>query len=797
MIHELPAEKLRRKCSPESLGISDSSQIQTVKSIIGQERAVKALLFGLGIKDKGFNIYVSGRPGTGRTTAIERFLEEAAAKQPTPFDWCYVNNFRDSYHPHVMKLSAGYAVKLKQDMEKLVAQITRDILNSFESDNYADQRQEVLKGIEQQKDQMLQNLNEQARQHNFAIQATPSGLLTVPTRNGKPLTEAEFMALKPEEREQIANTQTEFTETIESVLRQVKGLDKNASEVLQNLDREVVLFTTKHLLADIREKYQQFPDVQAFLDLVQADILEHIPDFKPETEEQTSQPLPLPRSKPDPLKRYKVNVLVDNTEHQGAPVVIERNPIYSNLFGKIEQEAQFGVVTTDFTLIRPGSLHRANGGYLVLPVEETIANPLSWQSLKRALQDHEITIEDASEKLGMVSTKSLKPEPIPLSVKVVLVGRPDVYQALMAYDEHFTELFKVKADFDTEMQRTSEHVRDYVAFISRLCEDEHLLHLDACAMARIVEHGSRLAEDQEKLTTHFGLIADVLREASYYASQDQATLVSDAHVRQAIDERFNRSALVQERIQMMILRDEIKIDVDGSCCGQVNGLSVLQMGEIEFGQPSRITVSIGLGRDGLVDIEREAKLGGPLHTKGVLILSGYLTEKFAQETPLSLSARLVFEQSYTGVDGDSASSTELYAILSALSDLPIQQGIAVTGSVNQKGEVQAIGGVNEKIEGFFDICVAKGLTGRQGVIIPESNVSNLMLKEPVVEAVQNGKFHVWPVKTIEEGIEILTGCSAGERLPEGGFSEDTVNGRVEKRLKVLSRRLADFGKKDE
>ena len=797
MIHELPAEKLRRKCSPESLGISDSSQIQTVKSIIGQERAVKALLFGLGIKDKGFNIYVSGRPGTGRTTAIERFLEEAAAKQPTPFDWCYVNNFRDSYHPHVMKLSAGYAVKLKQDMEKLVAQITRDILNSFESDNYADQRQEVLKGIEQQKDQMLQNLNEQARQHNFAIQATPSGLLTVPTRNGKPLTEAEFMALKPEEREQIANTQTEFTETIEAVLRQVKGLDKNASEVLQNLDREVVLFTTKHLLADIREKYQQFPDVQVFLDLVQADILEHIPDFKPEAEEQTSQPLPLPRSKPDPLKRYKANVLVDNTEHQGAPVVIERNPIYSNLFGKIEQEAQFGVVTTDFTLIRPGSLHRANGGYLVLPVEETIANPLSWQSLKRALQDHEITIEDASEKLGMVSTKSLKPEPIPLSVKVVLVGRPDVYQALMAYDEHFTELFKVKADFDTEMQRTSEHVRDYVAFISRLCEDEHLLHLDACAMARIVEHGSRLAEDQEKLTTHFGLIADVLREASYYASQDQATLVSDAHVRQAIDERFNRSALVQERIQMMILRDEIKIDVDGSCCGQVNGLSVLQMGEIEFGQPSRITVSIGLGRDGLVDIEREAKLGGPLHTKGVLILSGYLTEKFAQETPLSLSARLVFEQSYTGVDGDSASSTELYAILSALSDLPIQQGIAVTGSVNQKGEVQAIGGVNEKIEGFFDICVAKGLTGRQGVIIPESNVSNLMLKEPVVEAVQNGKFHVWPVKTIEEGIEILTGCSAGERLPEGGFSEDTVNGRVEKRLKVLSRRLADFGKKDE
>jgi len=797
MIHELPSEKLCRKCDPGSLGISDSSQIQTAKSIIGQERAVKALLFGLGIKDKGFNIYVSGLPGTGRTTAIERFLEEAAAKQPTPFDWCYVNNFRDSYHPRVLRLPAGQAVKLQQDMEKLVAQIILDIRGAFEGEDYADQRQEVLKGIEQQKEQLLQNLNEQARQRNFTIQATPSGLLTVPMHKGKPFTEAEFMQLEPEERDQIAKAQEEFTETIEAVLRQVKGLDKNAGEVQQKLDREVVLFTIKHLLADIREKYQQIPDIQTFLDQVQADILDHISDLKPEAAEQTPQPLALARSRPDPLKKYKVNVLVDNSEHNGAPVVIERNPTYSNLFGKIEQEADFGAVTTDFTLIRPGALHRANGGYLVLPVEETIANPLTWQSLKRALQDHEITIEDASEKLGMVSTKSLKPDPITLSVKVILVGRPDVYQALLAYDEHFTELFKVKADFDTQMQRTAEHVQDYVAFIARLCQDEGLKHLDAYAMARIVEQGSRLVEDQEKLTTHFGMIADVIREASYYASLDHAPLVSQAHVRQAIAERFNRSALVHERIQEMIVRDKIKIEVDGSFCGQVNGLSVIQMGEIEFGQPSRITVSIGLGREGLVDIEREAKLGGPLHTKGVLILSGYLTEQYAQQTPLSLSARLVFEQNYAGVDGDSASSTELYAILSALSGLPMQQGIAVTGSVNQKGEVQAIGGVNEKIEGFFAICEAKGLTGRQGVIIPESNVCNLMLNEPVVEAVQNGRFHVWPVKSINEGIEILTGCSAGERLPEGGFAEDTVNGLVEKRLKELAVRLADFGKKDE
>lgn len=794
MIPELPFEKLCRKCAPETLGSSDSSQIITLKTIIGQERAVKALRFGLGIKEKGFNIYASGRPGTGRTTAIERFLEEAAARESPPYDWCYVNNFRDSYRPRVLRLPAGMAVKFKADMDNFITLVARNFRNAFEGEEYAAHREEVVKKIQEQKNQLLENLNQQAVKLNFALQPSPAGLLTIPLVNGKPLTREEYIALKPEEQESIAKTQEDLDGTIETTLRQVKSLDKTASEALQKLDREIGLYTIKHLMNDIREKYQDIQNIQAYIEEVQADILDNIPDFKPETEEQQDQQLSFMRGKPNPLVKYVVNVLVDNSERKGAPVVIERNPTYSNLFGKIEQEAHFGALTTDFTLIRPGSLHRANNGYLVLPTEEVIASPLSWESLKHALQNHEIVIEDAGDKLGVVSTKSLKPEPIPLNVKVILVGRPDVYQALLVYDETFTELFKVKADFDTVMAWSAEHINDYAAFISMICENEGLKHLDASAMARIVEHGARLAEDQEKLTTHFGVIADVIREASYYATSENASLVSLAHVRQAIDERFNRSALVQERIKEMIVRDEIKIDVDGKKVGQVNGLSVIQAGDIEFGQPSRITVSIGLGREGLIDIEREAHLGGPLHTKGVLILSGYLTDKYAQDKPLSLSARLVFEQSYSGVEGDSASSTELYAILSALSGLPVEQGIAVTGSVNQKGEVQAIGGVNEKIEGFFAICEAKGLTGRQGVIIPASNVANLMLKEPVVEAVQKAQFHVWPVTTIDEGIEILTNTGAGERQPDGSFPADTVNRLVDDRLRALAENLDEFGK---
>lgn len=797
MVQELPMEKLRRTCEPSLLCCESSAELNPLNTIIGQERAVRALKFGLGIKERGFNIYVAGRPGTGRTTAVESFLAEVAKGESTPSDWCYVNRFHDSSRPNAIQLPPGRGVELKADIESLVGSTVREISNAFESEEYALQRDSTLKTFQQQKQSILTQINEQAIQSGFVIQPSAVGLLTIPLKNGKPMSEEDFMALKPDVREEIGKRQEQINSALEAAIRQAKGLDKSAVEAMQKLDRQVGSYAIRHFFADVKDKYAGLDEVLTFLDDVQDDILENLAGFKPQAEEQPAVPMPGRGAKDTPTRKYQVNVLVDNSRQKGAPVVLERNPTYANLFGRVEQEAQFGTLVTDFTLIRSGSLHRANGGYLVLPMEDVLRNPLTWDSLKRALENKEIIIEDVGEKIGLISSRSLRPEPIPLSIKVILIGRLDVYQALLAYDDNFSELFKVKADFDTTMPWTEENAKQYAAFVSMVCETEKLHHLDAAALALLVEHGARLAEDQEKLSTHFGVIADVIREASYYASLEQTEAVQAAHVRKAIEERYYRSSLVHERIKEMMQREVIKIDVSGKQVGQVNGLSVIQWGDLSFGQPNRITVSLGLGRDGLIDIEREARLGGPIHTKGVLILSGYLTGKYAQDKPLSLSARLVFEQSYSGVDGDSASSTELYAILSALADLPIRQGIAVTGSVNQKGEVQAIGGVNDKIEGFFAVCQAKGLTGEQGVMIPESNVANLMLKDEVIQAVRAGQFRIWPIRTIDEGIEVLTGTKGGERQPDGSFEEGSVNARVDQRLRALAESLAQFGKPEE
>jgi len=494
------------------------------------------------------------------------------------------------------------------------------------------------------------------------------------------------------------------------------------------------------------------------------------------------------------FRKYEVNAAVDHSETVGAPVVMERNPTYNNLFGRIEKEAVYGALQTDFTLIRGGSLHQANGGYLVLPVEEVLRNLFSYDSLKRAIRDRQIVVEDMGERLGYLTTKSLRPEPIPLSVKVVLIGPPHLYYTLYALDEDFRELFKVKAEFDVRMDRSEENVRNYVAFVSTLCSREGLRPLEAGAVAKVVEYGSRAVEDQQKLSTRFSEVADIVRAANFWAERDGSPQVAETHVRKAIDEKVYRSNLIQERIQEFIQRGILLVDTAGEEVGQVNGLAVIELGDHAFGRPSRITASIGLGQAGLVDIEREARLGGPIHTKGVLILSGYLSRRYTYDKPLSLSARLVFEQSYEGVEGDSASCAELFTLLSAISEAPIKQGIAVTGSLNQQGEVQAIGGVNQKIEGFFDVCHAAGLTGEQGVIIPESNVQNLMLREDVVEAAEQGRFHVYPIRSVDQGIEILTGRTAGERGPDGAFPEGTLNHLVDQRLREMAERLRSFAR---
>ena len=793
MTNELPPHKLRKECDPKLMRCATTEELSPLEEIIGQERAVKALRFGLGIEQLGFNIYVAGYPGTGRTTAVKDFLEEIAKKKQVPSDWCYVNNFKNSYEPKAIRLPPGKVKDFQTDLSNLINEAQRALPKAFESEEYATKRESIIKAIGEERNELFSQLSKRAQEEGFAIQTGPTGLLVIPVVKGKPLNEREFNALSPLIRDEILKRREKLDADLSSVIRQFRALEGKAKDEIENLNREVALYAIGHLFADLKEKYKEFHDVTTYLDEVQNDILENLAQFlKPEAAKAPPVPFPIPWMKELPLKKYEVNVIVDNSDLKGAPVVVELNPTYQNIFGRIEKEAQFGVLTTDFTMIRPGSLHKANGGYLVLPVEELLQNIFSWDGLKRALKNKQVVIEEAGERLGFITTKGLRPEPIPLSIKVVLIGNPLLYQMLYSMDKDFKELFKVKADFDTTMDRTQENMQKYAAFICTFCGKENLRHLEASAVAKTIEYASRLAEDQEKLSTRFADIADIVREANFYALQENSEYVTADHVKKAIEEKIYRSNLIQKKIQEMMERNILLIDTDGEIVGQVNGLTVMSLGDFSFGAPSRVTASIGLGREGIIDIQREAKLAGPIHTKGVLILSGYLAEKYAQDKPLSLSARLVFEQSYGMVEGDSASSTELYGILSALSGIPIKQNIAVTGSVNQKGEVQAIGGVNEKIEGFFEVCKTKGLTGIQGVLIPESNVENLMLKEEVVDAVKAGKFHIYPVKTIDEGIEILAGVKAGARRPDGTFEEGTVNYRVDKRLKEMAEKIKEF-----
>jgi lon-related putative ATP-dependent protease len=792
MVNELSAEKLRRECDPNLMRCETTQELEPLQEIIGQERAVRALKFGLGIKERGFNIYVAGFPGTGRTTAVKSFLEETARAKPVPSDWCYVNNFSNEYQPKAIRLPPGRGKEFQRDMKDFIENAKSALPKAFESEDYATRREATIKAVDNQRKGLIDQINTKAQKEGFIIQSTPVGLLLIPLIKGKPVNDEEMMALSPKIREEIQERRERLESELRSSMRQFVDMERTIREKLEKLNRDVALYAIGHLMADLTDKYKDVPDVAAYLKDVQNDILDNLPQFVKGPEEPLQTPFPIPWMKADPFRKYDVNVVVDNSEVKGAPVVMESNPTYLNLFGRIENEAQFGALVTDFSMIRGGSLHRANGGYLILPVEELLRNPFSYDSLKRGLKNEHIVIEGAEERLGFIATKSLKPEPIPLSVKVILIGDPYLYQQLYILDMEFNQLFKVKADFDTTMDRTEENTKQYAAFVCMLCQKESLKHLDGSGLAKLVEHSSRLAEDQQKLSTRFAEVADIIREANFYATQENSDSVTGAHVKKAIEEKIYRSKLIQEKIQEMIKRGVLLIDTDAENVGQVNGLSVIGLGDFAFGSPSRVTASVGLGREGVVDIEREAKMGGPIHTKGVLILSGYLNEKYAQDKPLSLSARLVFEQNYEGVEGDSASSTELYSILSALSEIPIKQNIAVTGSVNQKGEVQAIGGVNEKIEGFFEVCKAEGFTGRQGVMIPESNVQNLMLKEEIVEAVRKGKFHIYSVKTIDEGIEVLTGVKAGGRLKDGAFEKETVNFRVDKRLREMAERLREF-----
>lgn len=783
----LSSEEVRKVCDPDIFNEIKQQGETESKVIIGQERAIKALKLGLGMRAHGFNIYVSGAPGTGKLTAITNFIEKQAVNEPIPCDWCYVNNFKDTYRPEKLNLPPGNAAIFKKEMKSLVLDIFHSLIKAFESEEYAGKKEKIINSFEEKQAGILGKLSEQAEKESFTIKQTPTSIITIPLKNNKPLTDKELRGMSEAELDEINKKQNKLQEEISAGLREIRKYEKATNEELDKLAREIAEYAIGSLIEELIEKYKAADQVTKYLRSLREDIMDNLPDFMKSQKMNTSGTAENPF-----LKRYEVNVLVDNGGTKGAPVIAERNPTYINLLGRVEKESYMGTLVTDFTMIRKGALHSANGGYLILRAEDLLQNYFAWDCLKRALKNKEIVIEEATDQLGYLTTRSLKPEPIPLNVKVFLVGNSYIYQLLYEYDPDFRELFKVKADFDSQMIRSDENIKDYSSFIQSFCKKEKLLPADHRAMAKIIEYSSRLAGDQDKLSTSFGKIADIIREAAYYAGGDNAVVINDSHVTKAIEEKLYRSNLIQEKINEMITTNQIYIDITDNKTGQINGLSVIDIGDISFGIPSRITCSVSLGKGGVIAIEREAELSGPIHTKGVLILTGYLSGKFMQDKPVSLSARLVFEQSYSGVEGDSASSTELYAILSALSTLPIKQGIAVTGSVNQKGEIQPIGGVNEKIEGYYEICKNIGLNGEQGVMIPSANMRNMMLKEEVAEAVKEGKFKIWAVDTIDDGIEILTGVKAGSIWEDG-----TVFNLVNNMLNIYAERMKEFAGNEE
>ena len=796
MARELTMEESRKICSPDSLGFESTQSLEPAPSIIGQSRALQALQFGLGMLDSGFNIYAAGAPGTGKMTAITDFLERIAREKNTPPDWCYVHNFHDRYRPKAIKLEAGAGTQFQRDMKKFIEGIRGDMRGAFESEDFIKRRDALDRSFQERRDKLFSELNEMAQSSGFAIQQSPMGIALIPIREGKPLTEQEILALSPEEKDELNKRRDSIQGQIKEAMVQMRGWNREAKEETEKLAQEVVEFVLEGPVEELMNSYGGNSDIVEYLKEMQKDILENRELFISSPDEQEGNPF-VALTRAQALRKYEVNVLVDNSQLEGAPVIKEMNPTFNNLTGRLEKEAQFGALTSDFTMIRPGTLHRANGGYLVIRIEDILRNVMSWYGLKRCLREQEITIEELAERFGLLSVKSITPEPIPLEIKVIIIGPPLYYHLLYLLDPEFHELFKVKADFDSRMELNAGNLRQYSSTLCAICSKEDVRQLDKTAVAKLIEHSSRLAEDQQKLSTKFAEIADIVREASYWAGMDGKQLTSSEHISRAIDQRSYRSNLIQERIQEMMQQGTLKIDVEGEVTGQMNGLSLVDVGDYVFGRPSRITATTATGREGVIDIEREAQLGGRIHSKAVMILSGFLAERYAINMPLSLSARLVFEQSYEQVEGDSASSAELYALLSGLADAPIKQGIAATGSVNQKGEVQAVAGLNQKVEGFYEVCKAVAINGKQGVIIPESNVHNLMLKEGVLEAMREGKFHVYCVSHIDEGMEILTGVKAGNKLDDGSFEEGSINDRVQKRMQQMAKVMRELTKEEE
>lgn len=791
---EVPLDFLRKHFDPDSLGFETTDEVKPLEGLLGQERAESALELALGIDAPGFNLFISGPPGTGRHTAVRRHVERLALDKPIPPDWGYVHNFEDPAQPIPVSLPCGWVRILAADMNELIETVRRDVPRAFESADYRERMEEAMEGIQTRRQAMSAAMEEAARGSGFVLRSTQVGLTPQPVVNGKPASQEVFAALPAAEQARLRQKSEELQDIIGRTLVEIRRLSKEAVAEARNVDKDIVLYTLTPVVDELQEKYKEHPEVVSYLERVERDMVEHLDLLKPKDAKTAGAPFQTPMDEAEAFTRYRVNDLVDNTTCATAPTVLAHNPTYYNLFGRIDYQSRMGALTTNHMMIKSGAIHEANGGYLILQARELLSNPMSWQTLKRTLHSGAIAIENMGEQFSALPSSTLRPKPIPLDAKIIIVGTPGVLYRLQAFDEEFRRYFKVTADFETDMERTSENVAKYAAYVAEQCRDGHLRPLHKSAVARVIDYSSRVAAHQDKLTTRFMGIADIITEADYWARSGGSDLVMDEHVNKAIEERHYRSNLREDRVLQMIEEGVIRISTEGHAVGQVNGLAVLSLGELSFGKPSRISARVSLGRGQMVNVERETKLSGRIHDKGFMILNGYVQGKYGYDKPLSLAASIGFEQNYSEVDGDSASSTELYALLSAISGLPIDQGIAVTGSVDQNGDVQAIGGGTQKIEGFFEVCKAKGLTGKQGVMVPRDNIQHLTLNDEVLDAIKASRFHIYSISTIDEGIEVLTGVPAGERMEGEGYPEGTVHYLVEERLKEMAKAARDFSK---
>ncbi|MEE8299936.1 MAG: AAA family ATPase [Desulfatiglandales bacterium] len=791
---EVALKRLRGLCHPDSLGVRSTRDInKKAQLLVAQDKAAKGIKFGLKMPGNDYNLYVAGPDRTGLTFIAKTYIEKIAKKDPPPYDWCYVYNFQEPDTPKFLRLKRGMGLRLKKDISEFIEEVKTEIQDVFESEDYNKEREAISKIFNTKRNELISRLEKKVNKVGFALNISQVGMMIMPSKDGKPMDEETIGALPEKKRKKLQKTSQELQKEMKETMRTIRGLDRRLKERIKGLDNKIALYHVGHLIEELEIKYKDLPEVLDYLNGMKDDILLNIDNFK-QRQSIHQGPSFWPQIETS-FACYEVNVLIDNSKLKGAPVIIETNPTHPNLFGRIEKQSQFGALLTDLTMIRPGALHMANGGYLLIKAIDLLRGLGSWNAFKRAIKNEEIRIEDLAEEVGFISTKTLKPIPIPLNIKVILIGDPFIYHLLYSLDSDFKKMFKVKAQLDDNTKKTKKQIKNYLFYIAQVCEEEHLLEIDKKGLARIIEYASELVGNQRKMSLKLPEIKDLVVEANFWARQRGRSSIESSDIERAIEEKRQRSNLMEMKVQEMIEEETLRIQTKGKVIGQVNGLTIYDLGDYTFAKPIRITATATPGKEGVVDIEREAKMSGNIHTKGILIMESYLKNKYALDKPLALSASVTFEQSYGMVDGDSASAAELFVILSCLSNKPIHQGIAVTGSVSQLGECQPIGGVTKKIEGFFDVCKSKGLTGLQGVIIPKRNINDLMLKRGLISAVEKGKFHIYAIENMDEGIEILTGVKAGKRDKKGNYPKNTLNYLVMERLKTMSESIKEAEQK--